>query len=74
MPIEAQRGGEGTAYAHSQPGNRRAPRGRPDVTENLEPAGFDPWIVEPVASRYTNYAFPEFTYIYILTTRLQLNI
>jgi len=29
------------------------------------PGGFDPWIVEPVASRYIDYAIPEFIYIHI---------
>jgi hypothetical protein len=41
-----------------------------DVTKNLDPAEFDPWIVAPVASRYIDYAVPEFMCLYILNTRL----
>ena len=26
--------------------------------ENLDPSGFEPWTVQPVASRYTDYATP----------------
>jgi hypothetical protein len=28
------------------------------VAENLAPPGFDPRTVQPVASRYANYAYP----------------
>jgi hypothetical protein len=82
MPIQAQRGGEGTAYVYSYAGIRRAPRDGQDVTENLDPAGFDPRIAEAIASRHTDYAIPElyvcmyvciYIYIYIDTHTHTLN-
>jgi len=33
--------------------------------ENLAPTGIDPQTVQPVASRYTDYAIPAPIYIYI---------
>jgi hypothetical protein len=34
--------------------------------ENLSPPGFDPWAVQPVASRYTDYAIPIRLVLFIL--------
>ena len=38
--------------------------------ENLGPLGFDPWIVHPVASHYTNSAIPAHMFLYIYITEI----